>query len=45
MNPYATTIYKLKHTTDETKDCYVGAPRIMTCGKARINPTATMLQS
>ena len=25
MNPYATTMYKLKHTTDETKDCYIGS--------------------
>ena len=29
MNPYATTIYKLKHTTDETKDCYVGSTKDM----------------
>ena len=24
LNPFATTMYKLKHITDTTKDCYIG---------------------
>ena len=34
MNPYATTIYKLKHTTDTTKDCYIGSSNDM---KSRVS--------